>query len=158
VEVTGAYAVENGEVRFRLGSFDRKHPLVIDPTVSVAATTFLEGSALEDAKGIAVDLTGNSYVVGSTLSQDFPTLNGFAPLPPKTCVATVSVPLPLCAFYAFVTKLSPAGVIQFSTYFGGSGNDFANAVAADSTGVYVAGGTASADFPVFFSTYKRGGN
>src|SRR5262249_31125536 len=55
VEVAAAYAVlENGEVAFKLGSFDTKRPLVIDPTVSVAATTFLEGSALEDGKGIAV--------------------------------------------------------------------------------------------------------
>lgn len=38
--------------------------------------------------------------------------------------------------------------IVFSTYLGGSGGDSATAVAVDSTGVYVTGGTSSANFPL----------
>ena len=51
---------------------------------------------------------------------------------------------------AFVTKLSSDGSsLVYSTYFGGSGGDSANAIAVDSLGqVYVAGQTLSVDFPL----------
>src|SRR4029077_20326825 len=50
---------------------------------------------------------------------------------------------------AFVAKLNPsASSILWSTYLGGASDDFARAVAVDSTGsVYVAGQTGSIDFP-----------
>ncbi|HYC88664.1 MAG TPA: SBBP repeat-containing protein [Thermoanaerobaculia bacterium] len=37
-------------------------------------STYLGGSALEDAQGIAVDTAGAMYVTGSTISTDFPTV------------------------------------------------------------------------------------
>lgn len=46
-----------------------------------------------------------------------------------------------------MTKLSPSGSILFSTYLGGSGGDFASAIAVDSNAVYVVGSTDSANFP-----------
>src|SRR4029077_2908915 len=48
---------------------------------------------------------------------------------------------------AFVTKLSSTGAILFSTYLGGSGVDLGNAIAVDSTGVYITGTTTSNNFP-----------
>src|SRR5207249_3179845 len=45
-------------------------------------------------------------------------------------------------------KLSPTGSLVLATCLGGSEVDDASAVAIDSTGVYVAGVTGSADFPV----------
>jgi uncharacterized protein (TIGR03437 family) len=48
----------------------------------------------------------------------------------------------------FVTKLDPDGEVVFSTYFGGSGDDTATAIAVGPDGgVYVTGATASLDFP-----------
>jgi photosystem II stability/assembly factor-like uncharacterized protein len=51
---------------------------------------------------------------------------------------------------AFFFKLSPAGdSLVYSTYLGGIGNDEGDGIAVDSSGnAYVAGQTASADFPV----------
>lgn len=48
-----------------------------------------------------------------------------------------------------MTKLAPSGSsLVYSTYLGGSGNDYAQAVAVDSAGnAYVAGYTGSTDFP-----------
>jgi hypothetical protein len=49
---------------------------------------------------------------------------------------------------AFLAELSQDGQAQFSTFFGGSGNDRAEGVAADSEGnIYIAGYTDSTDFP-----------
>ena len=49
----------------------------------------------------------------------------------------------------FVAKLSPSGAdLSYSTYLGGNGNDFMNALFVNSTGeAYVAGGTTSTNFP-----------
>src|SRR4029077_10437900 len=50
---------------------------------------------------------------------------------------------------SFVTKFSPTGVPLYSTYLGGSANEFAGGIAADPLGnVYVTGVTQSRDFPV----------
>jgi hypothetical protein len=48
----------------------------------------------------------------------------------------------------FVTKLDTNGAIVFSTYLGGSGSDFATAIAVDGSGnAYIAGSSSSANFP-----------
>lgn len=51
---------------------------------------------------------------------------------------------------AFVTKLNVSGsALLFSSYLGGSGSDFGNGIAVDSSGnIHVAGQTSSANYPV----------
>jgi hypothetical protein len=102
-------------------------------------STLLGGSASDSGMGIAVDSSGSMYVSGSTYSSNFPTTSG--------------------AFNrtygggngdAIVVKLNPAGsVLAYSTYFGGSGQEFGRDIAVDNNGyVYMAGDTLSPDFPV----------
>src|SRR5262249_18703370 len=56
---------------------------------------------------------------------------------------------------AFVTKLDPTGRIVFSTYLGGSGVDNLSAVEMDADhNIYVAGQTASLDFPTTFTGFE----
>lgn len=98
-------------------------------------STYLGGSGTDQANAIALDPSGNSYVAGDTTSLDFPVQSarqiGNAG---RTDV--------------FLTKLTPAGLILFSTYLGGSADDHAGAIAVGNNGaLYVAGGTFSADFP-----------
>src|SRR5271154_1084514 len=103
----------------------------------------LGGSAQTEARAIAVDASGNAYVTGVTYASDFPVHNALQ----SSCSLNAKA---ACSGDAFLTKLNPDGSIAFSTYLGGSGEDAANAVALDAAGnIYIAGSTASTDFPVF---------
>jgi Beta-propeller repeat/HYDIN/CFA65/VesB-like, Ig-like domain len=121
-------------VRFEIPRYDKTRPLIIDPVLSYS--TYLGGSSGDAGYGIAVDQSGNVYVAGSTSSPDFPTAS------PEQAADGGSAD-------AFVSKLDPTGTtLLYSTYLGGNGFDQANAIAVDASGnVYVAGSTASTDFP-----------
>lgn len=132
-EVAANYALATGNrVTFTVAKYDRSLPLVIDPLLTYS--TFLGGTGDETGFGIAVDVTGDAFIAGSTTSTDFP---------PTTNVAPV-------AGCGFITEINPTGTAQlYSNYLcGTSGLDEALAVALDSNGkVYVAGTTSSTDFP-----------
>jgi PKD repeat protein len=118
----------------------------LNPTGSALVySTYLGGSDVCDeygscygdfGSGIAVDSAGNAYVVGVTYSSDFPTVNALQP----TLRGSRD---------AFVAKLNPAGsALVYSTYLGGTGDDFGAGIAVDSAGnAYVVGTTWSSDFP-----------
>lgn len=114
---------------------------------SLAYSTYLGGSNLELALGIAVDSTGHAVVTGHTDSPDFPVANPF-----QFALAG--------GFDAFVTKFDPAGsTVAYSSFAGGSAEDHANAAAVDDQGnAYLCGDTNSTDFPVFnaFQVGKAG--
>jgi hypothetical protein len=137
VEVAGGYQIlDNGQAAFRLAPYDRRSPLIVDPTVQFVV--FLEGNAQDVTTGLAVDAAGNSYVLGETFSTDFPVKGGIQRVP-KHCGAT-------CPPNIFVTEISPAGQILNSTFIGGSDIDVPAGIAVDATGVWVTGVTDSRDF------------
>ena len=110
-------------------------------TLSLAYSTYLGGSHIDEGLGIAVDSTGNAYVTGFTQSANFPMVN---PLPaPNNALQGFQ--------NAFVSKLSFSGStlsLVYSTYLGGSGSDQGFGIAVDSSGnAYVAGSTQSTNFP-----------
>ncbi len=138
-------------VAFEVAEYDRHQPLVIDPVLSYS--TFLGGNSYDGAYSIAVDASGNAYVTGWTSSTDFATTSG--------------------AFQttfgggdfngdAFVTKLNPTGsTLVYSTYLGGSSNEYGHYIAVDASGnAYVTGVTSSTDFATtsgaFQTTYGGG--
>lgn len=61
-------------VGFRLGAYDERRPLVIDPVLSYS--TYLGASGADVGRGIAVDAAGSAYVTGDASSADFPTSPG----------------------------------------------------------------------------------
>jgi Beta-propeller repeat len=137
--VASSYELGPGNrVGIRVGAYDRRRALVIDPVVSYA--TYLGGDSEDRGQGIAVDSSGNAYVSGNTTSTDFPTTPG-------------ALDTSLGGSDVFVTKLNATGsALTYSTYLGGSGGEnflFGRAaLAIDSGGnAYVTGSTSSTDFP-----------
>lgn len=106
----------------------------------VVYSTYVGGSSTDAANGIAVDASGNAYIAGSTLSDNFPVVHA---LQPNNASAEAN---------GFVAKISAGGsMLAYSTYLGGSENqigDWANAIAVDAAGnAYVTGISYSKDFP-----------
>jgi hypothetical protein len=133
------------EISFQIAPFDHSRPLIIDPVLSYS--TYLGGTNLDYAYGIAVDSAGNAYVTGATDSLDFPVVGPLQASGGGTCYDDLNYPFN--CFDAFVAKLNPAGTaLIYSTFLGGSNDDRAAAIAVDPSGsAYIAGYTVSTDFP-----------
>jgi hypothetical protein len=121
---------------FAVGPHDPKRPLVIDPVLTYS--TYLGGTSFDNGRSVAVDSSGAAYVVGTTASATgFPVIG---PIPSGGALKGSTD--------AFVTKLSGAGVLVYSTYLGGSGSEEGTGIAVDQVGsAYVAGTTGSTDLP-----------
>lgn len=111
-------------------------------------STYLGGGGGDELYAIALDGTGSAYVTGG-VGAGFPTTsNAFD--------TTFNG-----AFYdAVVTKLDPAGSsLVYSTYLGGISNEFGRGIAVDAGGsAYVAGNSASPDFPTTRKAFDRTSN
>src|SRR5437867_952450 len=132
-------------VAFQIAAYDISRALIIDPVLFYS--TYLGGSGDDVGNGIAVDDSGNAYVTGFTSSTNFPTTSGtFQPAFGGGCCD------------GFVTKLNPTGSgLVYSTYLGGSAYDEGGRIAVDAAGnVYVAGRTASTNFPTTPGAFQAG--
>ena len=89
-------------------------------------STFIGGSGADQGNAIAVDGVGNTYIVGQTYSTNYPTTNALQTVLNGTGSTAVSD--------AFITKLSPAGQLVYSSYLGGSLTDLAVGVKVQSDG------------------------
>jgi len=119
------------------GNFDGFIARLNSSGTALSYGTYMGGTGNDTVNGVALDSGGNIYVTGQTQSADFPTLN-----PVQSCISGgINAD-------AFVTKLSTAGSLVYSTCLGGTGSDIGTAIAVDSLGnAYVAGATSSTDFP-----------
>jgi hypothetical protein len=125
----------------------------------LAYSTYLGGSTTSyggpttEGYGIALNSSGNAYVVGDTDTINFPFQNGLA----SSC--------PTCWAGAFITELSEDGAsLVYSTYIGNPSTGFVNlyAIAVDASGsAYITGQTDETAFPttpgVFQSTQVAAG-
>jgi hypothetical protein len=116
----------------------------VNPTGSaIVYSTYFGGSGEDSGSKIAVDSLGNAYVTGYTNSTDLPAVN-----PAQSVQGGGACGVSPC-FDAFVAKLNSTGTaLVYSTYLGGSADDYGQGIAVDSAGnALVTGLTASADFP-----------
>lgn len=127
--VDGGFALhEDGTVGFRIGPYDAMQRLVIDPVL--VYSTFIGEFDDQPVSAIVLDETGAVYLAGRK--------GRFGAGGPID---------------AFVAKLNPeATALVFSTYFGGTLDDWANDVALDAaSNIYVTGLTQSVNFPTVAS-------
>ncbi|MFX0064538.1 MAG: SBBP repeat-containing protein [Candidatus Hermodarchaeota archaeon] len=109
-------------------------------------STLLGGSGVDSCWDITVDSADNIVIAGSTSSLNFPTVNAYQ----NTTGGE---------YDAFVAKFSADGQnLLFSTYLGGSGDDWSNGVTIDANGnIIVTGSTNSNDFPTM-NAYQGNNN
>ncbi len=109
----------------------------IDPAVSPTCNSLLYNYGDNARSEVILDAANNVYIVASTQSDDFPTLNAVQ----NTLGGEQD---------AVVVKLSPnLNTVFFSTYLGGSQDDagFVLALNPVNGDIYVAGATSSSNFP-----------
>jgi len=107
-------------------------------------STYLGGSSSESAYDCALDSENYLYIVGNTMSSDFPTVGSYG----SRLTAYTLV---------FVGKFSSSGSsLLYSTCLGGSDFDYGYGIAVDSDGTAcIAGRTQSNDFPTL-NPYQAG--
>ena len=127
---------------------------------SLTYSTYLGGTLNDAGTGVAVDNSGDAWVVGYTNSSNFPTARPLAAGTPSGYpggatylggAITDSTTL-VTQFDIFLAKIATTNSGQpsliYSTYLGGTNTDQANNVAVDASGnAFIGGITSSTDFP-----------
>ncbi len=116
----------------------------------LAWSTMLGGSGDDLPAAIAVDGSGKIYIAGTTGSTDFPTgTDSWQGASGGSNDAFLAVLSPLAA---------DSYTLSFLSYIGGTGKDSVSGMIADNGRVYLAGTTASADFPITKGAYNENPN
>lgn len=107
-------------------------------------STFLGGNHTDVGNAIAVDTNDNAYVVGYTISTNFPvTPDAYS----TNLLCTQSLYLNANVFLVEIAKNGAS--LNYASFFGGQNLDIATGIALDNANnIYVAGYTTSVNFPV----------
>ena len=146
VEVSIAYRIMDSSTNsygFEIGTFDASHDLYIDP--ELVYSTFINS---DSGCQIAVDSSGNAYVVGETGSPNFPVTSG-------------AFDTSLDGNWdAYVAKVNANGTaLLYSTFLGGDNDDYAQGITVDSFGnAYIIGQTNSFNYPITYESYDTSYN
>ncbi|MCS6991959.1 MAG: PKD domain-containing protein [Chitinophagales bacterium] len=157
--VSCRWEIAGQQARFRIGSFDRSSPLIIDPTLIFASYT---GSTADNFGYTATyDANGAMYLGGLVHSTGYPVTLGAVQTTFGGGNNTVGNAY-ACDFG--IMKLSPMGnALLWATYLGGSSNETPHSLIADANGnLVIYGRTWSNNFPVtassFDATYNGNGD
>jgi hypothetical protein len=146
---TGAFQItnlENGQVAFVTKMDSGLSTLVYSTYLGATQSNFGNGV---HASAIAIDASGNSYVVGYTNEQSFPLVSPI--------VTTIAQSFGFSsAESAFLSVLNSSGsALTFSTFFTGSVGASGTGVALDSSGnPYITGTTLDPDLPTTASAFQ----
>jgi hypothetical protein len=138
-EITAKYTIKDNLLSFEIKNYEGKDKLLIDPHALVWAS-YYGGGNYDDDRSISRDANGNVFVVGWTISTNFPTYDpgGGAYYQPNNAGS----------YDAFILKFNNNGIRLWATYCGGSSTDYAYSISTDVNGnVFVVGETYSTDFP-----------
>ena len=112
----------------------------------VLYSTWIGGSGLDAAQGLALARDGSIWLAGYTRSRNFPSTRGAV----QRHLGEGAVQ------NAFVARLDDSGELAYASYLGGSESDAAQAVAVGADDrVYLTGQASSANFPVTNGAFQR---
>lgn len=131
--LTGPYAFNNG------GAYDA-FLAKYNSNGSIAWSTYYGGAADDRGTCLAVDNSNNVYLGGYTNSVAGPAVGQFPQASPGSFH-----PVKNAGYDGFIVKFTSTGTRSWSTFYGGPGDDYINAIVCDATAsyVYVAGQTSS---------------
>jgi hypothetical protein len=98
------------------------------PSGELLYATYLGGNSYEHITSVNVDSENNIIVAGVTFSSGFPT------------TSDAFQPSSAGAGDGFITKIAPNGTLLYSTFFGGTGEDWIYGMEFDASGNYMFGG------------------
>jgi uncharacterized protein (TIGR03437 family) len=109
----------------------------LDPTgKTLVYSNYLGGSSDDIAFAAALDSGGNLWLGGATISVDLPVSRSGVQ---RTYAGGID---------GFVAEIDPTGKMIYTSYLGGTGDDYVFGIAVDAAGnIYTAGSTKSTDFP-----------
>ena len=119
--------------------------IIIDPPLERAWATYFGGTSQDESFSIASNSNGDIYITGWTYSSDFPTFDpGGGAYYDTTKDGNFDI---------FIAKFNNLGVLEWSTYYGGSDADKGLSITAGAGNIFVTGYSRSGNFP----TYNPGG-
>ncbi|MEP7196590.1 MAG: T9SS type A sorting domain-containing protein [Saprospiraceae bacterium] len=133
-----SWILTDNVLSIKIDNYNPKMEMIIDPLVR-SWGTYYGGNFEDEITSCTKDAFGNLFVCG--LSASF---NG-------TSIATIGSHQQVIGgiYDAFLAKLNSSGTRIWSTYYGGSQNDYAWSIACDNlSNIYITGETSSSDFGV----------
>ena len=122
----------------------------------VRYTTYLGGANVDISRQIVLSAAGEIYVIGSTVSTNFPQVQSpvsMGPAPRRTCLISAALSYDCSTATGFVAKLtSGASSVGYAAYYGGDGAITAIAVDASGSAYLVGMFVPSSSTPVFTPT------
>ncbi|MCC2547208.1 gliding motility-associated C-terminal domain-containing protein [Hymenobacter sp. BT175] len=147
------FVLSGNVVSFQLGRYNRRLPLVIDPTVVFSSFT---GSSVDNWGFTATyDELGNMYTGGVVFEAGFPVTGGAFDV---TYNGGVDI-----AIMKYNTTVTGGGARLWATYLGGSSTDAPHSMVVNNQGeLLVLGSTGSTNYPItsgaFDGTFNGGTN
>lgn len=142
-EIRSQYVIQQNTVKFKLDDYSKAETLVIDPTLNMVWSTYLDvGSSTWD--NVAFNSTGDFYATCYTYST---AMNLYNPGAGAYYQGTSGGSTDLA-----IIKFSNAGVQLWTTFYGGSGSEYVicNTTAVDGNDHFYVGGETSSttNFPL----------
>lgn len=146
VAVESRYEIaRNGEVRFRVGAYDRSLPLVIDPVVAWAG--YVPGDSPDIINAVVPDPAGGFWVAGSAIAQ--------IDIPADTNPYYLTNNGARDCFLAKIVDNNGTWSLVYWSYFGGTADDEVNGLTWFGNTLAMTGSTASTDFPLSGNAFQR---
>ncbi|SNC75851.1 gliding motility-associated C-terminal domain-containing protein [Hymenobacter gelipurpurascens] len=146
VPVECAFQLRDNVLSFRLGNYDRKLPLIIDPTVVFSSFT---GSTADNWGFTATyDAQGNMYSGGVAFSLGYPTTTG--------AVQTTFAGIADIAIIKYNTAVAGSTSRLYATYLGGGQVEVPHSLVVNNRNeLVILGTTGSNNYPVTTKAFAR---